>query len=55
MIAIGLLQMLVLIILGVDYPLLLGLITGLMDIVPVLGPTIALVIILLVAYPVVIV
>ena len=52
MIAIGLLQMLVLIILGVDYPLLLGLITGLMDIVPVLGPTIALVIILLVAYPV---
>ena len=52
MLAIGLMQMLVLLMLGVDYPLLLGLITGLMDIVPVLGPTIALVIILLVAYPV---
>lgn len=52
MLAIGIMQMIVLMILGVDYSLLLGLITGIMDIVPVLGPTIALVIILLVAYPV---
>ena len=52
MLAIGIMQMITLIILGVDYPLLLGLITGIMDIVPVLGPTIALVVILLVAYPV---
>ena len=52
MITIGVMQMIVLIALGVDYPLLLGLITGIMDIVPVLGPTIALVVILLVAYPV---
>ncbi len=52
MLAIGIMQMLVLMMLGVDYALLLGLITGIMDIVPVLGPTIALVVILLVAYPV---
>lgn len=52
MLSIGIMQMIVLIILGVDYPLLLALITGIMDIVPVLGPTIALVVILLVAYPV---
>ena len=52
MMAIGIMQMLMLMILGVEYPLLLGLITGILDIVPVLGPTIALVVILLVAYPV---
>ena len=52
MLSIGIMQMIVLIMLGVDYSLLLGLITGIMDIVPVLGPTIALVVILLVAYPV---
>lgn len=52
MLAIGIMQMIVLIMLGVEYPLLLGLITGILDIVPVLGPTIAFVIILLVAYPV---
>ncbi len=51
MVSIGIMQMIVLMILGVDYSLLLGLITGIMDIVPVLGPTIALVVILLVAYP----
>ncbi len=50
--AIGIMEMIVLMILGVEYPLLLGLITGILDIVPVLGPTIALVVILLVAYPV---
>ncbi len=50
--AIGVMQFIVLLLLGVEYPLLLGLITGILDIVPVLGPTIALVVILLVAYPV---
>lgn len=52
MAAIGIMQMTVLMILGVEYSLLLGLITGIMDLVPVLGPTIALIVILLVAYPV---
>lgn len=52
MVAIGIMQMIVLMIIGVEYPLLLGLVTGILDIVPVLGPTIALVVILLVAYPV---
>lgn len=52
MLAIGIMQMVVLMVLKVEYPLLLGLITGILDIVPVLGPTIALVVILLVAYPV---
>ena len=52
MVAIGVMQMIVLMMLGVVYQLLLGLITGIMDIVPVLGPAIAFVVILLVAYPV---
>ena len=51
MMTIGVMQMLVLMILGVEYSLLLGLITGVLDIVPILGPVIALAIILLVASP----
>lgn len=51
MLAIGILQMIILMILGVPYPLLLGLITGIMDIIPILGPVIALGVILLVASP----
>lgn len=51
MMAIGIMQMIILMILGVEYPLLLGLITGVLDIVPILGPVIALTIILLVAAP----
>ena len=51
MTAIGIMQMIILMILGVEYPLLLGLITAIMDIVPILGPVIALGIILLVASP----
>ena len=51
MAAVGLMMAVVLVILGVEYATLLGLITGLLDIVPILGPTIALGIIVLVAYP----
>jgi len=51
MTTIGIMQMVMLMILGVEYPLLLGLITGILDIVPILGPVIALAIILLVAAP----
>lgn len=51
MIAVGIMIAIVLVILGVEYATLLGLVTGLLDIVPILGPTIALCIILLVACP----
>lgn len=51
MATIGITQMIVLMLLGVEYPLLLGLITGVLDIVPVLGPVVALGVILLVASP----
>ena len=51
MVAVGLMMTIVLMILGIDYSFLLGLITGVLDIVPLLGPTIALIAILLVAYP----
>ncbi len=51
MVAVGLMMAIVLVILGVEYATLLGLITGILDIVPILGPTIALGIIILVAYP----
>lgn len=51
MIAVGIMMTVVLILLGVEYSFLLGLITGILDIVPLLGPTIALVVILLIAYP----
>lgn len=50
MAAVGIMMTVVLILLGVDYAFLLGLITGILDIIPLLGPTIALVAILLVAY-----
>lgn len=51
MIAVGVLVTLFLIILGVDYAFLLGLISGILDIIPILGPTIALAVIILVAAP----
>ena len=50
MIAVGLMITVVLLVLGVDYAFLLGLVAGILDIIPLLGPTIALVAILLVAY-----
>lgn len=51
MAAVGIMMAVVLVILGIEYATLLGLITGILDIIPLLGPTIALGIIILVAYP----
>ena len=51
MAAVGIMVSIVLVIFGVEYATLLGLVSGLLDIVPILGPTIALAIIILVAYP----
>lgn len=51
MVAVGLMVTIVLIVLGVEYSTLLGLISGILDIIPLLGPAIALGLILLVAYP----
>ena len=52
MVAVGIMVAVVLTIFGVEYATLLGLISGILDIVPILGPTIALGLIVLVAYPV---
>ncbi len=49
MITVGLMVMLSLVILRIDYALLLGLISGILDIIPLLGPTIAVALIILVA------
>lgn len=51
MIAVGIMVAIVLVIFGVEYSTLLGLISGILDIIPILGPSIALAVILLVAYP----
>lgn len=51
MVAVGIMVAVVLAIFGVEYATLLGLISGILDIVPILGPTIALGLIVLVAYP----
>jgi predicted PurR-regulated permease PerM len=51
MVSVGIMMTIVLAILRVDYPIFLGLITGVLDIIPILGPTIALAFILLAAYP----
>lgn len=51
MVAVGVMVLVVLLILGVEYATLLGLISGILDIIPILGPSIALGVILLVAYP----
>lgn len=50
MIAVGALTALGLFMIRVDYALLLGIITGILDIIPVIGPTIALLLCLLIAY-----
>lgn len=50
MIVIGILTTVGLLLLNVDYSLLLGLITGVLDIIPVVGPTVALVLCLVMAY-----
>lgn len=50
MVAVGFMVMVGLMILGVNYAFLLGLISGILDIIPIIGPAIALVAIILVAY-----
>lgn len=50
MIAVGFMVMVGLMILGVNYAFLLGFISGILDIIPIIGPAIALVAIILVAY-----
>lgn len=50
MFAVGLLTAIGLFILKIDYALLLGLITGVLDIIPIIGPTIALILCLLITY-----
>lgn len=50
MFIIGLLTAIGLFLIKVDYALLLGLITGVLDIIPIIGPTIALILCLLMAY-----
>lgn len=50
MIAIGLITALALFLIKVDYALLLGLITGVLDIIPIIGPTIALGLCLIMCY-----
>ena len=50
MFSVGLLMTIGLLILGVDYAVLLGLITGILDIIPVVGPAIALIICLVVSF-----
>lgn len=51
MIAVGIMVALGVAVSGVDYPVLLGLIAGILDIIPVLGPSIALAVICAVAFP----
>ncbi|MDY6310022.1 MAG: AI-2E family transporter [Cyanobacteriota bacterium] len=51
MVAVGLMVALVAAILGIDYPILLGLISGICEIIPVLGPTIAVSVIVAIAFP----
>lgn len=50
MVAVGLMVMIGLVILNIKYAFLLGLISGLLDIIPIVGPTIALLAIVFVAY-----
>ncbi len=51
MITVGIMVTIEVAILGIEYPILLGLIAGICDIIPVLGPTIALAVIIAIAFP----
>lgn len=51
MVAVGIMVAIGVAVTGVDYPVLLGLIAGILDIIPVLGPSIALAVICAVAFP----
>ncbi len=52
MAAVGIMTAIFVAFFGIDYPILLGLIAGIFDIIPILGPALSLGLILLVAYPI---
>lgn len=51
MVTVGVMVTLAVAVLGIEYPILLGLISGICEIIPVLGPTIAIAVIVTVAFP----
>lgn len=51
MITVGVMVTIEVAVLGIEYPILLGLIAGICDIIPLLGPTIAIAIIVVIAFP----
>lgn len=51
MVTVGLMVTIEVAILGIEYPILLGLIAGICEIIPVLGPTIAIAVIVAIAFP----
>ncbi len=51
MISVGVMVTIAAAILGIDYPVLLGLISGICEIIPWLGPSIAIAVIVMIAYP----
>lgn len=51
MITVGVMVTIEVAVLGIEYPVLLGLIAGICDIIPILGPTIAIAVIVAIAFP----
>lgn len=51
MITVGVMVTVEVAILGIDYPILLGLIAGICEIIPILGPTISIAVIIIIAFP----
>ncbi len=51
MVTVGVMVTIEVAVLGIDYPVLLGLIAGICEIIPVLGPTIAIVVMVAIAFP----
>lgn len=51
MVTVGVMVTLEVAVLGIEYPILLGLIAGICEIIPVLGPTIAIAVIVMIAFP----
>ena len=51
MITVGVMVAIMVAILGIDYPILLGLISGICEIIPLLGPAIAVTVIVMIAFP----
>lgn len=51
MVTVGIMITIMVALLGIEYPILLGLIAGICEIIPVLGPTIAVAVIVMIAFP----